>query len=193
MAKDSLKTLGASNLSKVERSVLDYYATDPRSVKAILKYIDFGNTTVWDPGSGHNYIIDTLKEAGYKTRSTDIFDYGYQDEIIDFLEYNGKWNGSIMFNPPYKLALEFVLKALEVADEGAKVVVFLRTLFLEGTKRYEKLFKDQPPKTVYVFSNRQVCSKADDFTEGSAVSYSWFVWEKGSTSDPVIKWIQSEK
>lgn len=193
MAKDTLKTLGATNLSKAERSILDYYATDPRSVKAILKYIDFGNTTVWDPGSGHNSIINVLKEAGYKTRSTDIYDYGYQDEIIDFLEYNEKWHGSILMNPPYSLGLSFVLKALELVDEGAKVVVFLRTLFLEGTKRYEKLFKDQPPKTVYVFSNRQVCSKVDDFTVGSAVSYSWFVFEKGYKGPTEIKWIQSEK
>lgn len=193
MAKDTLKTLGATNLSKAERSVLDYYATDPRSVKAILKYVNFGNTVIWDPGSGHNCIVDTLKEAGYKTRSTDIFDYGYQDEIIDFLEHTKKWDGSIMMNPPYSLGLSFVLKALELVDEGAKVVVFLRTLFLEGTKRYEKLFKDQPPKTVYVFSNRQVCSKVDDFSVGSAVSYSWFVFEKGYKGPTEIKWIQSEK
>lgn len=193
MGRDTLKTLGATNLSKAERSYLDYYSTDPRSVRAILEQIDFGDTTVWDPGSGRNMIINVLKEAGYKTYSTDIYDYGCQDKIIDFLECNEKWEGSILMNPPYNLALEFVLKALELTKPGAKVVVFLRTLFLEGTKRYEKLFKDNPPKNIYVFSNRQVCSKVDDHTVGSAVSYSFFEWEKGFKGSPTIKWIQSKK
>ena len=94
------------------------------------------------------------------------------------------------FNEP---AMEFVLKALELTKPGAKVVVFLRTLFLEGTKRYEKLFKENPPKNIYVFSNRQVCSKVDDHTVGSAVSYSFFEWEKGYKGSPAIKWIQSKK
>lgn len=34
MAKDILKTLGATNLSKAERIYLDYFATDPRSIRA---------------------------------------------------------------------------------------------------------------------------------------------------------------
>ena len=193
MGKDTLKTLGATNLSKAERSALDYYSTDPRSVKAILEHIDFGDTTVWDPGSGHNFIINVLKDAGYKTRSTDIYDYGYQDEIFDFLEQDKPWHGSILMNPPYDKALEFVLKSLELVEVGAKVVVFLRTLFLEGTKRYEQLFKTQPPKRVWVFSNRQVCSKVDDHTVGSAVSYSFFEWEKGYKGATEIKWLQSKK
>lgn len=46
MTKDTLKTLGATNLSKAERSVLDYYATDPRSVRTILNQISFENTIV---------------------------------------------------------------------------------------------------------------------------------------------------
>lgn len=192
MAKDVLKTLGASNLSKAERSFLDYYSTDPRSVRAVLPHLDFGADVVWDPGSGRNMIVDVLKEAGYETYSTDIYDYGCQDGIQDFLERTEPWDGSIMMNPPYKFASEFVIKALELVKPGHKVVAFLRTLFLEGTKRYDSIFKDNPPKTIYVFSNRQVCSKVDDHTEGSAISYSFFEWEKGWKGDPVVKWLSTK-
>ena len=193
MPKDPLKTLGATNLSKEERSVLDYYSTDPRSVKALLKELSFGDDVIWDPGSGHNHIINALKEAGYDTWSTDIHDYGCQDAVFDFLEREEPWDGAILMNPPYAEALEFVLKALELARPGKKVVAFLRTLFLEGTKRYEKLFKEQPPKRVWVFTNRQVCSKKDDHNEGSAVSYSFFEWEKGYKGPTEIRWLTSEK
>ena len=92
-------------------------------------------------------------------------------------------------NPPYYDAEAFVLKALELVKPKAKVAAFLRLQFLESQGRRERLFNDNPPKTVYVFSKRQVCSKVDNFTESSAVAYCWMVWEKGFTGEPVIKWI----
>lgn len=191
MAKNTLKTIGASNHSLEERSDLDYYGTSPQSTKALLKVESFDNQ-IWEPACGHNLIVNVLREAGYTVKASDLFDYGYQDELLNFLDFGGSFAGDIITNPPYALAAEFAIKALKVITPGHKVAMFLRTLFLEGTKRYDKLFKDSPPKYIYVFSNRQVSDKNDDFTHGSAVSYSWFVWEKGFTGDPIIKWIRSE-
>lgn len=190
MSKDTLKTLGASNHCDEERSKLDYYGTDPRSTKTLLQYETF-NSNIWEPAAGHHLIADVLTEAGYTVKTTDIADYGFNDEKLDFLNFNGTFDGDIITNPPYGLSTDFAVKALEVIKPGHKVAMFLRTLFLEGTKRYDRLFKDNPPKIVYVFSNRQVSDKNDDFNKGSAVSYSWFVWEKGSKSEPIIKWINS--
>ena len=42
---------------------------------------------------------------------------------------------------------------------------------------------------VYVFSSRISCGKNGVFTGGKAVAYAWFIWKKGVTRDPVIKWI----
>lgn len=193
MAKNTLKTIGATNLAvDQERSKLDYYGTSPESTKTILQYEKMQGP-VWEPAAGHHLMVDVLKEAGYTVKATDIADYGFGDEQLDFLAYEGKWDGAIFTNPPYGLATEFAVKALEIIQPGQKVIMFLRTLFLEGVKRYEKLFKENPPKTVYIFSNRQVSDKNDDFNKGSAVSYSFFVWEKGFRGDPSIKWIQSVK
>jgi hypothetical protein len=125
--------------------------------------------------------------------ATDIAEYeGFQHAKMDFLNIEGDWEGDIITNPPYGLSTDFAVKALELVRPGHKVAMFLRTLFLEGTKRYEKLFSVNPPKTVYVFTNRQVSDKNDDFSKGSAVSYSWFVWEKGYQGPTEIKWIKSE-
>ena len=187
MSKKSINTLGATNHSFKERSILDYYGTDPRSVQALLERESFCHD-IWEPTSGHGNIVNELI-SNYNVRKTDIFDYGCQDELIDFLSYTTPWKGDIVMNPPYYDAEPFVSKALDLVEPGHKVAVFLRLLFLEGQGRLERLFKSNPPKTIYVFSKRQVCSKTDDFTEGSAVAYCWMVWEKGFTGDPVIKWI----
>ena len=197
MAKNTLKVVGASNHTDAERSKLDYYGTDPRSTEALLEVETFDHR-IWEPASGHNLITNVLKKKGYDVYSTDIADYGYQDAIINFLEQDSlfteavDWDGDIVTNPPYGLSTEFAVRALEVVKPGHKVAMFLRTLFLEGSKRYDALFKKYPPKVIYVFTNRQVSDKNDDFDHGSAVSYAWFVWEKGYTGDPTIKWIKSK-
>ena len=192
MAKNVVNTLGASNLSKKERSFLDYYGTDPKTIRALLDAESF-EEDIWEPGSGHGNIVNELKAKGYKVWSTDIYDYGHQDAIIDFLEFDGDWRGSIVMNPPYQLAQEFVEKALSKLGPGHKLAALLRLQFLEGQKRFTELYKNNPPKKVYVFVNRQVCSKTDDFTEGSAVAYCWMIWEKGFSGSPTIHWLNAGK
>lgn len=194
MGKDTLKVMGASNHCDEERSKLDYYGTNPKSTEALLKVETF-NHNIWEPAAGHHLIVNVLKDAGYEVKCTDIADYGFGDEKSNFLDFKTDelLDVDIVTNPPYGLSTEFAVKALEIVKLGRKVAMFLRTLFLEGQGRYEKLFKENPPKTIYVFTNRQVSDKNDDFSKGSAVSYSWFVWEKGNTNPPVIKWISSEK
>lgn len=187
-----LNTLGASNLSDKERSKLDYYGTDPRTTEALLRAEKF-DYHVWEPCVGHHLIADMLEARGYDVKCSDIADYeGYEHELSNFLEYDGTFNGDIVTNPPYNLATEFVVKALNVVTEGYKVCMLLRLQFLEGNKRFEAIFKNNPPETVYVFTNRQVCSKDDSFTEGSAMAYAWIVWKKGYTGCPQIKWLQTK-
>ena len=186
MGRDTLKVMGASNHCDEERSKLDYYGTDPRSTKALLAVETFQHE-IWEPCAGHHLMVDVLREAGYHVLATDIAEYD-GEACMRVIAYRLV----IITNPPYGLSTEFAVKALELVKPGAKVAMFLRTLFLEGTKRYEKLFSVNPPKTVYVFTNRQVSDKNDDFNKGSAVSYSWFVWEKGYQGPTEIKWISSK-
>jgi len=125
--------------------------------------------------------------------SSDLVNRGYGEDFFDFLECkNGAddWHGDIITNPPYKYALEFVRKSLEVINEESKVAMFLKLTFLEGQKR-KKFFKNNPPKVVYVYSSRQMCAKNGEFEkyEGNAVAYAWFVWEKGFKGDTIVKWI----
>lgn len=191
MGKDTLKVGGFSNHCDEERSKLDYYGTDPRSTEALLNVEQFDDL-IWEPCAGHHLMVDVLKKHGYTVFATDIAEYdGVTHEKVDFLKGKPVWAGDIITNPPYGLSTEFAIQALDAVQPGHKVAMFLRLLFLEGVKRYETLFKDNPPKTIYVFSNRQVSDKNDDFSKGSAVAYAWIVWEKGYKGDPVIKWLNN--
>ena len=100
-----------------------------------------------------------------------------------------------MTNPPYRYAKEFVLKALELLPHGSKCCMLLRLQFLEGKARYEEIFRESPPRRIYVFTERLQCAKNGDFEQikaagGSAVAYAWFVWVKGNKNKTTtVNWI----
>lgn len=186
------KTLGASNHTDKERQQHDYYATEPKSIELLLEVEDFSNN-IWECACGEGHLSKVLIEREYNVRSTDLIDRGYGEGGVDFLKQTDVFDGDIITNPPYKYATEFVYKALELVPEGRKVAMFLKIQFLEGKKRKE-LFKEYPPKTVYISSSRLLCAKNGEFEKmrsggGSAVAYAWFVWVKGYKGDPVIRWI----
>ena len=172
----------------------------PPAVEALLVRENF-NHRVWEPACGEGHICKVLEKFGYEVSASDLINRGQgagsvdflSNEAVDFMLNKGKFNGDIITNPPYKFAQEFVIRALELVNTGSKVAMFLKTTFLEGGKRYIGLFSKYPPKEVYVFSQRIPCAKNGDFNrnegKGKAVSYSWFVWEKGYTGKPNINWI----
>lgn len=134
-----------------------------------------------------------LKHYGYEVYSSELIDRGYGDVGVDFLTITKTWDGDIVTNPPYKYAVEFVKKSLEIVNTGNHIVMFLRLQFLEG-KAGKKLFEINPPKYVLVSSSRILCAKNADFDGmiaggGSAIAYAWYVWEKGYTGDTILKWI----
>lgn len=64
--------------------------------------------------------------------STDLIDRGYGTGGVDFLKATENPYGAIITNPPYKIALKFIEKALDISDEGTKIAMFLKLTFLEG-------------------------------------------------------------
>lgn len=189
--KKVYRTIGASNHSNSERETHDYYATEPKALELLLDLEKF-NTRVWECACGEHHLVNVLEHRGYEVKASDIIDRignGYT-EIIDFLQFNGRFNGDIITNPPYKHAKEFVEKALEIIPNGNKVAMFLRVLFLEGKARRE-LFNKYPPKIIYIPSARLNCAKNGDFDtyyKNGAVCYAWFIWEKGFKGEPVVRW-----
>ena len=183
-------TLWASNHSKQEREKMDFYATDPKAIDALLEVEDFSKL-ILEPACWMGHLSSRLVEKWHAVLSSDIVDRWYWS-IADFFSRD-EWEGDIITNPPYSLAQEFVEHALKITKPWAKIAMFLKVQFLEW-KRRKELFKKSPPKVVYVFSERIMCAKNWDFewlkkSWGSAVAYAWYVWENGWTWEPVMRWI----
>jgi hypothetical protein len=97
---------------------------------------------------------------------------------------------NIITNPPYKFALEFVLKAKKQSRK--KIAMFLKTVWLESDSRYEMFQdKDFPLKTVYQFSKRVTLYKGGVKMKNSGmIAYAWYVWDKDYVGKPNIEWIR---
>lgn len=184
-------TIGASNHTSARRQAEDYYATEPKAAELLCR-LEMFNHDIWECACGERHLADVLTGQGYNVRCSDVVNR-CGNEIMDFLSPDNKeWHGDIITNPPYKFALEFCKKALQIIPEGNKVAMFLKLTFLEGKARRE-LFEQCPPKVVYVSSQRLLCAKNGDFARmiaggGSAVAYAWFVWEKGYKGETIVKW-----
>jgi hypothetical protein len=187
--KDSIfAPLASSNHSEKNRIINDYYATDPKTIDYLFKIENFSDI-IWECACGEGHLSKRMEHLGKKVISTDLIDRKYGEYGIDFLmKIEGYDGADIITNPPYKYAQEFVEKAMELTNN--KVAMFLKLTFLEGQKR-RKMFDVYPPKTVYVFSQRQKCAPNGNFDamDSSAVSYAWFVWEKGFKGITQLKWI----
>lgn len=194
--KSTFVMLGSSNHTKKEREKNDYYATDPKALEILLDKLKEDeielHNKIWECACGEGHLSEVLKQRGYDVVSTDLINRGYGDDYFDFLKYESPFllDLDILTNPPYKYAKKFVEKGVQLVDNGHYVIMFLKIQFLEGQARKE-LFKKYPPKYVYVNSTRQCCAMNGEFEKynATALCYCWFIWEKGFTGEPIVRWI----
>lgn len=193
-SKSVFAQLGASNHSSEQRQPQDYYATDPIAARWLLQIEDIPkDKPVWECAARARHLADVFENAGYKVIATDIVKRAENVIVEDFLMSRGKnfcFDGTIITNPPYRYAEEFVTHALTNTEVGNKVCMFLRLNFLEG-KRRKELFRIFPPIRVWVSSSRIQCAKNADFGKYKGVSafaFAWFVWEVGYQGQTTLKW-----
>ena len=184
------KNLGASNHTKTDREVNDYYATDPKTLEALKNVFDIPDN-IWECACGEGHLSKKLKEFGLNVYSSDLIDRNYGIGGVDFLKQDKMPEGckNILTNPPYKYAADFVKHALDLLDDGNYCIMFLKTTFLEGQKRYDKIFSKNRPQYMFQFVRRVECGLNGKFVGGSAVAYAWFVWKKGFEGNTQIIWI----
>lgn len=188
-----------------ERDKTDYYATPTAEVKNILETlgINFDGLTILEPCAGGGHMLKGIKEYApnaiiYATDFTkhpriedfDILtgeEYDFLADNYNLPDENIDW---IIMNPPYSTIEPFTIRALEIANNG--VIMLARLQFLEGSGRYDKILKDNPPTDVYVYVDRVQCWKNGDKPEGSsAQAYAWFIWDKTQTEkETKVHWIR---
>lgn len=169
-------------------SSLDDFPTPPWATRALLEWIeegiiDWGGSphpmrfmTCREPAANRGHMVKPLSERFGKIEASDIFDYGAGFHQRDYLFGPDPdpvdWT---ITNPPFRLAEQFITRALATSTRGAAVIV--RSAFLEGVGRHRDLFSKRPPSEVLQFSERVVMHKGKLSAKGStATAYCWLVW-----------------
>lgn len=161
------------------RDALDDFPTPPWATRALLQKLDcnFGQLSVREPCANRGHMVRPLAEVFGEVHASDVHDYGAGFEVRDYLIGAMDPVDWVFMNPPFRLAQEFVEKALGEARIG--VAAFVRSAFLEGMTRYRLLFQVHPPASIYQFTERVVIHRGKLAPEGStATAYCWIVWRK---------------
>lgn len=161
----------------------DDFPTPPWATRALVEHVIGADTvrgdTCLEPAAGRGYMARPLSEYFAKVDAADAYHYGFAP-IRDFLTfpYEALSHDWVITNPPFRLAEEFVERAMAVARKG--VAILARTVFLESVGRYESIFRDNPPTMFAQFSERVPMVKGRiDAKASTATGYAWFVWVKG--------------
>lgn len=172
---------------------LDDFPTPPWATRALLENLSaegeaFDGMVCREPAANRGHMVAPLCEYFADVEAADIFDYGAGFPVADYLFPEPitavDWTIS---NPPFKLAERFITRALSTSTRG--VAMILRTAFLEGVGRYERLFGVRQPAFVMQFAERVVMHKGRLSPDGStATAYAWYVWIHGAT-DTRLRWI----
>jgi hypothetical protein len=172
----------------------DLYETPTVAVGALLRVEQIPNR-VWEPAAGRGAIVDVLRAHGHEVIATDLVDYGIPGQAHgrDFLLEHKAPEGieCIVTNPPYKLADQFVERALELCP---KVIMLLRLAFLESERRCG-ILDGAGLKRVLAFRKRLPMMHRDGWEgrkSNSGMAFAWFVWERGYTGAPQLQRISWE-
>lgn len=117
-----------------------------------------------------------------------FYDVWYPNK--NYLELTSRDKFKFIFgNPPYSLAEKFIRKSFDLLADGGYVYFLLRLAFLESMNRGNGLFKNFPPKRVYVSMRRPSFFSTNGRRTTDALSYAMFLWQKGYNGKTELAWL----
>ena len=174
---------------------LEDFPTPPWATRALCRAL-FRNAmsnhlSVREPAANRGHMVRPLAEYFGHIEAADIFDYGAGFSQLDYLF--GPLPAAVdwtITDPPFRLAEQFIERALATSLLG--VAVLVRSAFLEGVGRHQRLFSVRPPSRVLQFSERVVIHKGRLSPDGStATAYCWVIWETERRDGPTrFEWIE---
>ncbi|MBB4207239.1 methyltransferase [Roseinatronobacter bogoriensis] len=160
---------------------LDDFPTPPWATRALCEWLSAEGLPSFclarEPAANRGHMVKPLAEHFAYVDASDIFDYGagyrVQDYLFGPLPNMVDWT---ITNPPFRLAEQFIERAINTSEEGVAVIV--RSAFLEGVGRHSRLFSVTPPTDILQFTERVVMHKGKLSAKGStATAYCWLVWD----------------
>lgn len=171
----------------------DHFPTPPWATRALIEHVVGADSvrglTCLEPACGQGHMARPLAEYFGKVDAADAYSYGF-GSVRNFLAtpFEAQTHDWVITNPPFRLAEEFVDRALTVARRG--VAMLARTVFLESVGRYEGLFSRRPPTQFAQFVERVPMVKGRlDRRASTATGYAWFVWDKAGGERSELAWI----
>lgn len=172
----------------------DDFPTPPWATRALVEHVigpdQVAGLSCLEPACGRGHMAKPLSEYFGQVDAADACRYGFAP-VRDFLTfpYEARSHDWVITNPPFRLAEQFVNRALTVARFG--VAILARTVFLESAGRYEDIFLHRPPTAFAQFVERVPMVKGRlDRRASTATGYAWFVWDKRRQGEtPKLVWV----
>lgn len=172
---------------------LDDFPTPPWATRALCERIHSTpprwNMICREPAANRGHMVRPLREYFVHVEASDVHDYGMGFAVADYLfgpdPEPVDWT---ITNPPFRLAEQFIDRAIRTSRVGVAMIV--RTAFLEGIGRYNRLFTVSPPARVLQFSERAPMVRGRlDSEASSATAYCWILWECRHSGPTQLEWI----
>lgn len=176
------------------KTSLDDFPTPPWATRALVEHAIVSKATLrtmtcLEPACGRGHMAVTLAEYFREVNASDVFDYSF-GAVADFMKAKHAENSFdwVITNPPFRLAEEFIGRAMKIARHG--VAMLTRTVFIESVGRHERLFKINPPSRFAQFTERVPMVKGRvDKKASTATGYAWLIWEKDRLGASELAWV----
>lgn len=185
---------------------LDDFPTPPWATRALMEHVILPHLglvgrmrvkemTCWEPAANRGHMAFPLREYFGRVLASDVHDYAGLFGAIDFLmpgteppSVSISGCDFVITNPPFRLAEQFIERARSFKGwQGTAMLV--RTAFLEGVGRWERIYSINPPTIVAQFVERVPMVKGRLTATGStATAYCWLVWLANRDPQPMT-WI----
>ncbi|WEK42957.1 MAG: hypothetical protein P0Y64_16690 [Candidatus Sphingomonas colombiensis] len=164
---------------------LDDFPTPPWATRALCEFLRDEDLvrpgmSCREPAANRGHMVAPLCETFDEVDPSDAYDYGVGFPVRDYLfgplPETVDWT---ITNPPFRLAEQFIERALASSRIGVAMIV--RAAFLEGVGRFNRLFSAHQPTHVLQFTERVVMHKGKLSATGStATAYCWIIWRPSS-------------
>ena len=160
------------------RNAADFYATPPECTIALLDEFGwlFEGSRIWEPACGDGAISKVLEEHRLDVISTDLHDRGYGDSGMNFLTADCIC-GSIITNPPFNLAADFIEHA---ATKDVPFAMLLKSTYWHAASRYD-LFQRTKPLAVIAMTWRPAMSP--ERGKAATMDFIWTVWDSSPSEN----------
>jgi hypothetical protein len=195
----------SGNNKAQNRNKADHYQTPYSLTRLLFDNYKVQGNVILEPCYGKGAISKIIKEyyPNHKLYESDLYNYETGEKDIKF-NYTTKINyyqknsidiDTVITNPPFKIATDFILKSKEIAKK--EIVMLLPLSYLHGKGRYDLIYNNKDNyclKYVYIFTRYPFLKdtiRKDGKVETGMQVYSWMIWINGYNEQPIIRWLDN--